>query len=181
VKADRIKKLYPILLITLVIAIAVSLLVTSESITRAVLEGRQDQETLELLQGIFPEANFYTFDEDTEIYTLYNNGRNEIGYAFYGEDWGYRSKIVVLVGLEDKETIRGIVVTSQYENPSFWKSLINNNFFEQFTGLKIEDCALKRYGGEGGQVDAATRATVSCMGVVNAVRKAALEKIEYLD
>ena len=180
-KSERLKKLYPILLIILVIVISVSLLVASESITRTALEARQDQETLELLRGIFPEAHFYTYNEDTEIYTLYNNGRNEIGYAFYGSDLGYISNITVLVGLKDKETIRGIITTEQYETWSYWKMLEDNNFFEQFDGLKIEDCALSHPSGLGGKVDGVSRATYSCRGVVDAVRKAALEKIEYLN
>ncbi len=181
VKSSQLKRLYPILLITLVIVIAVSLLVTLESITRVVLESRQDQETLELLQTIFPEANLYSFDGGTEIYTLYNEGRSEVGYAFYGSSQGYRGDIVVLVGLEDKETIRGITVTQQREDYAYWDRLIYSNYFEQFPGLKIEDCALNWFGRIGGQVDAATGATVSSWGVVNAVRRAALEKIEYLD
>ena len=141
-KVNQFRKLYPIFLITLVFVISVSMLVTSESITRAVLESKQDQETLELLQGIFPKANFYTFDEDTEIFTLYNNGRYEIGYAFYGEGYGFSYGLVVLIGLEDKETIRGIVITSHHETRAYWEKLEENNFFEQFNGLKIEDCIL---------------------------------------
>ena len=178
--SNQLEKFYPILLITLVIVIAVLLLVTIENITRVKLESRQDQETLELLQGIFPEANLYTFDEDTEIYTLYNKGRSEIGHAFYGSSRGFRGDIVVLVGLEDKETIKSIIVTSQYEDGSYWRILEFSNFFDQFTGLKIEDC-FPSYSWLPGGVDAATGATASSKGVVNAVREAALEKVEYLD
>ena len=94
--SSRFKKFYPILLIILVVILSVSLLVASETVTRAVLESRQDQETLELLQGIFPEASFYTSEEDTEIYTLYNNGRNEIDFAFYGSSWGFNFYITVI-------------------------------------------------------------------------------------
>ncbi|MFC2026434.1 FMN-binding protein [Chloroflexota bacterium] len=176
----QLKKLYPILFVILVVAIALSLLIISETTTRAALEAREDQETLMLIQEIFPETSFYTFNKDTEIYTLYNNGRREIGYALYGEDWGYRSKIAVLVGLEDKETIRGIVVTSQYEDWPYWNRLEESDFFDQFTGLNIEDC-YPSYSWLPGGVDAATGATISSFGVVNAVRKAALEKIKYLD
>jgi len=179
-KDDRVKKLYPILLITLVLLISVSILVTLESITRSAIVARNDQETLGLLQRIFPEASFYTFYEDTEIYALYNEGRKEIGYAFYGSSRGYITDIVVLIGLEDTVTIRNIIVTQQYESYSYWDRL-ESDFFEQFIGLKIEDCVLKRYGYEGGGVDAATGATYSSRGVVNAVREAALEKIKYLN
>ena len=179
--SNQLEKFYPILLITLVIVIAVLLLVTIENITRVKLESRQDQETLELLQGIFPEANLYTFDEDTEIYTLYNKGRSEIGHAFYGSSRGFRGDIVVLVGLEDKETIKDITVTQQREDYAYWDRLIYYNFFEQFPGLKIEDCVLDWFSSIDGQVDAATGATISSWGVITAVRIAALKKIEYLD
>jgi len=181
VRSNQLKKLCPTLLITLVTVIAASLLVTSESITRAVLESRQDQETLELLQGIFPEANFYTFDINTEIYTVYNNGRNEIGYAFYGEGAGFSPGMVILIGLEDTETIRNIIVVSHRETRNFWNMLEDYNFFDQFNGLKIEDCAVERYDGTGGKVDSVTGATFSSRGVINIVRKTALEKIEYLN
>jgi Na+-translocating ferredoxin:NAD+ oxidoreductase RnfG subunit len=180
VKASQLKKLYPVWLFTLVVFITLSLLVNLESITRVEIAARQDQETLELLQTIFPEANLYTFDEDTEIYTIYNKGRSEVGYAFYGSDRGYRGEIIVLVGLEDKETIRGITVTQQHEDYWYWYRLIDGNFFEQFAGLKIVNCFLKGYGAGRGQVDAASGATISSWGVVDAVRKSALEKIETM-
>jgi Na+-translocating ferredoxin:NAD+ oxidoreductase RnfG subunit len=181
VKPSRLKNIYPILLITLVMAISVLLLVTSEGITRALIESRQDQETLELLQVIFPETSFYTYDEGTEIYILYNNSRNEVGYAFYGKGWGFSYGLVVLIGLEDKETIRGIIVTSHHETRSYWYQLEKNNFFEQFNGLKIEDCILKHPSGTGGEVDGVTGATSSSRGVTNIVRETSLEKIEYLN
>jgi electron transport complex protein RnfG len=128
---------------------------------------------LELLQSIFPEADFFTFDKDTGIYTLYNEGRSELGYAFYGSSRGYEGEIVVLVGLEDKETIRGTVVTSQSETYSYWIMLVYGNFFEQFIGLKIEDCAIKE---GGGQIDAITGATISSWAVVDAVRSGSFGK-----
>jgi len=176
----QLKKLYPIFLIVCLVFISVSLLVTFEGATREVLESRQEQETLELLQQIFPEAYLYTYDTDTEIYTIYNTGRREIGHAFYGSDWGYRSKIFVLVGLKDTETIMGIVVTQQREDYQYWERMEENNFFEQFVGLKIKEC-YPSWSWLPGGVDAITRSTTSCRGVINAVREAVLEKIKYLD
>ncbi|MFC2026593.1 FMN-binding protein [Chloroflexota bacterium] len=175
-KTSQLKKLYPILLITLVIVIAVTFL---SSLVACAEAGYQ--QTLEMLQKIFTEANLYTFDEDTGIYTLYNEARSEIGYAFYGSGRGYMGDIVVLVGLEDKETIKGITVTQQRESYGYWVRLVYSNFFKQFTGLKVEDCDLKRYDGGGGQVDAVSGATRSSWGVVEAVRGAVLEKIKYID
>ncbi|HEX78741.1 MAG TPA: FMN-binding protein [Dehalococcoidia bacterium] len=179
-KFDHLKKIYPTALLTLAIIISVSLLVISGGITQAVLESRQDQETLELLQGIFPKTAFYYFDTDTEIYTLYNSSRSEIGHAFYGEGIGFNPRMVIIIGLEDKETIKDIIVTSQRETRWYWNRLVNSDFFDQFKELRIEDCVLKRYNNDG-KVDGITGATISCMGVVNIVRKAALEKMELLN
>ncbi|MCJ7763612.1 MAG: FMN-binding protein [Dehalococcoidales bacterium] len=176
----KIKRFYPIALIITVVAIMLALLTFTGSFTLAEIQSHLDRQTMETIKEIFPEANYYTFDEDTEIYTLYNNGRNDIGYAFYGRSFGYRAYIYVLVGLEDKETIRGIVVTSHYEDWPYWNSLEESNFFEQFTSLKLEDC-FSSYSWLPGGVDATTGATVSCRGVVNAVRDTALEKVKYLD
>lgn len=178
-KASWLKRLYPIAFAVIVAAVMLTLLALTESSTRAALEARGDQQTLEMLREIFSKADYYIFDEDTEIYTLYNSGRNEIGYAFYAEGWGYRSEIVILVGLEDKETIEGITVVSQYEDYAYWYMLVNRDFFSQFVGLKIEDCALKLYSG-GGKVDGVTGATVSSKAITDSVKKAALEKVKYL-
>jgi Na+-translocating ferredoxin:NAD+ oxidoreductase RnfG subunit len=151
----------------------------TEKVTRAVLESRQDPETLALLQEIFAEADFYTYDAGTELYTLYDSSREEIGYAAYGEARGYASNIVVLAGLGDKETIKGILVISQRETQAYWENLDRNNFFDQFIGLKVASCFLNSYKNTGG-VDAASGATYSSRGVVDAVRDAILEKIQYL-
>jgi Na+-translocating ferredoxin:NAD+ oxidoreductase RnfG subunit len=179
VKANRFRIFYPMVFVIMVVAIMLTLLVLTESITRAELESRLDQETLEMLKGIFPKASFYVLEDD--IYIIYNNGRNEIGYAFYAEGRGFVGKMVILVGLEDKETIKGIIVVSHYESRGYWERLVKNNFLDQLMGLKIEDCYLKKkYGEGGGQVDGVTGATVSSKAVVDIVREAALEKIESI-
>jgi len=171
------RALYPALLLVVLTAASIASLVAMAGYTRAVLESQQNPETLAALQQVFPEATFYSFDIDTEVYTVYNNGRTHIGYAFYGSKWGYISNITVLVGLEDSQTIRGIYVTKQLESPQYWKRLVDKNFFDQFDGIKVADCNLERYGGI---LDTVTGATYSSRGVVAAVQDA-LTKIEYID
>ena len=157
-----------------------SLLTITHRFTWAELEAQQDQETLEMLKEIFPKASFYTLEDD--IYIIYNNHRNEIGYAFYAEGKGWGGKMEILVGLEDKETIKDIFVVSHTETPAWWDMLVKSNFFDQFVGIKIEDCALKAkyYGLVGGQVDGVTAATVSCKAIVDIVRETALQKVKSI-
>ncbi len=177
---DRFKKYYPLFFLVLVILASSALMMSAEKINRLVLESRQAPETLALLQQLFTEATFYTYRVDTEIYTLYDSRRHKLGYAMYGEGFGYRGKITVLAGLKDKETIHNIIVINQIEDISYWNMLKNNNFFAQFIGLKIEEC-YPSFAWLPGGVDAVSGSTISSRGVTNAVRDAILDKLEYLD
>jgi Na+-translocating ferredoxin:NAD+ oxidoreductase RnfG subunit len=161
--------------------ISITSLAVTEKVAHAVLESQSDMETLALLQQIFTSADYYSYDVDMEIYFIYDNSRNEIGYAFYGSDRGFRGDITVLIGLEDKKTIKGIVVVRQSDDYQYWQRLVYGNFFEQFKGLKIENCFITGYGLGYGHVDAASGATISSWGVTDAVRKAALEKVKLME
>jgi Na+-translocating ferredoxin:NAD+ oxidoreductase RnfG subunit len=174
------KMFYSGLTVVLTLVICITSLVVVEKHTQAVLESGNNKETLSLLQQIFMEADYYSYDAANEIYTLYNDNREVIGYSFYGTDRGFRGDIDVLIGLKDKETIYGIIVIQQYEDYSYWFKLVSSNFFKQFNGLKIENCFLTGYGLGYGRVDAASGATVSSWGVVDAVRKTSLDKVKYI-
>jgi Na+-translocating ferredoxin:NAD+ oxidoreductase RnfG subunit len=175
-----LKKYYPLFFLVIVIVISSALMMGAEKINRAVMESRQDPATLALLQQIFSNATFYSYSVNEEIYTIYNSSRHKIGYAMYGEDYGYRSKITVLAGLSDKETIKNIIIISQSEDLAYWNRLVANDFFDQFIDLDVEEC-YPSYASLPGGVDAASGATYSSRGVTNAVRDAILDKLEYLD
>ena len=177
---DRLKKHYPLLFLVIIVLASSALMMGAVKINREVMESRQDPETLALLQQIFNDAVFYSFDANEEIYTVYNSSRHKLGYAMYGDGFGYRGKITILAGLIDKETIKNIVVISQNEDLSYWNRMIAYNFFDQFIELDVEEC-YPSYAILPGGVDAATGATYSSRGVTNAVRDAILDKLEYLD
>jgi electron transport complex protein RnfG len=180
VRSNLLRRFSPVIFITLVVLVTTSLLSLTKCATWERLEAQQDQQTLALLKGIFPEANFYTYEDG--IYTVYNDGRNETGYAFLAIGKGYSGNIVILVGLEDKETIKGVTIISH--NETLWMGgeeggspLSFSPLVDQFVGLKIEDCALKK---NDGQVDGITGATTSSRAVVDAVRETALEKVKSI-
>jgi uncharacterized protein with FMN-binding domain len=81
--------------------------------------------------------------------------------------------MVILVGLESKDSIAGIYVVSHSETYYYWNILIMRDYFAQFKGLKIE-CAY--FTEQNGKVDAISQATVSSGTILNIVREAAIEK-----
>ncbi len=183
-----LKKTYPVVFITAAVVIAVSLLAFTASFAQVQIEVQEDAQTLELLANVFPEAAYYNYDQETEIYTVYDSNKSQIGYAFYAEGMGegiqdteggskIAGPIIILVGLEDKDTIKGIFVISHWETEFFWGLVIKANYFDQFKGLKIEDAYLRK---AGGKVDGVLSATLSSNLVLNTVREAAIEKSQLI-
>ena len=148
--------------------------------TEGMISLQKDAETLTILQQVFNDAAFYSYSVDTEIYTVYNDRHNKIGYAMYGEDYGYRGRLSVIVGLEDREIIHNIAVIFQMEDYSYWERMVIYDFFDQFIGLRVEEC-YPSYEWLPGGVDSTSGATVSSVAVTQAVRDAILDKLEYLD
>ena len=172
-----LRRIYPILFVTLVVLISVTLLIFTESFTSAELEARLQQQIVDQLGNIFPEIDDFDYDEENEVYTLYAGGETT-GYAFLAVGTGYGGDISILVGLENSETVKGIIILSHIETPSIGDRIEGADFLDQFIGLNINDVSLKR---DGGQIDALAAATISSRAVVDAVRETAMEKVKSIE
>ncbi len=161
-------------LLTIVVAVCVSVLTYVDSITREKISAQEDEAIKILLTEMFPEMSRYNFKDD--IYTIYSDG-DKVGYAFLAIGKGYGGDINILVGLEDEETVKGIKIVSQEETPGLGTRITEPSFTDQFVGVEINDIALSR---DGGQIDAITSSTISSSAVVEAVRNTALEKVKLL-
>ena len=157
--------------ITLVVLISVTLLTVTENFTSAQLH----RDVIEKIEVMFPEMSNYDFEND--LYILYADG-NKIGYAFLALGVGYGGEISILVGLEDAETIKGIIIISHQESPGIGARITESDFTDKFTGVNIDNVALKQ---EGGQIDGITGATISSKTVVDTVRETAKEKVKLID
>ena len=166
----------------IIFLISATIMSASASCTTVIL--KDDLDTIVNLNRVFTEAVYFTYDEVNGIYTVYDTNKSKVGYAFNARGTGYSGSIHILVGLEDKETIRGIAILShdEYASDPFGSGpgdeLYENKLSNQFINLDIDGCVLKK---EGGQVDGLTEATVSCKAIVNAVRETALEKVEFIN
>jgi Na+-translocating ferredoxin:NAD+ oxidoreductase RnfG subunit len=172
------KRFYPVIFITAIITISVSLISIVNFVTSNHTQFQQDYETVEQFKGIFQNISYYKYDDETEVYTIYNDNKKLIGYGFYAVGRGYGGYIRILVGLENKDTIMNIIVILHHETNDYWNLLIKHEFFNQFFGLKIEDCYLVR---DNGRVDSVTRATTSAKAVVDTVRETALKKVALMN
>ena len=171
---NALKNAFPVILLTIVVAIAVTLLTFTDRLTRDTIEAQEEQKIQDMLSEMFPDMSRYDFEN--EIYTIYSDG-DKLGYAFIAIGKGYGGDINILVGLEDETTIKGITIISQEETPGLGTRITESPFINQFIGLNIEDVALSR---DGGQIDAITSSTISSAAVVDAVRTTAMEKVKLL-
>jgi len=175
VKADTLKKAFPIISVTAVVFIAVTLLGLTDTVVRSTIERQKEQKIQRMLYEIFPNMTEHTLEDD--IYMIYSD-EAEIGFAFLAVGKGYGGNIDILVGLEDETTVRGITIVSHLETPGLGARITESLFTDQFVGVNIADVALRQKGGE---IDAITGASISSGAVVDAIRATVMEKIKSLE
>ncbi|MCD5412855.1 MAG: FMN-binding protein [Dehalococcoidia bacterium] len=168
-----LKKVYPIISITIVVFIAVALLNSTYIVAAPAIERQRELRMERMLKEIFPDMTDRT--DVNGIYRIYANG-DEIGTAFLAVGTGWGGAINILVGIEN-ETIKGIAILSHSETPGLGARITEDEFRDQFAGLHIDDVALRR---DNGKIDAITAATISSRTVADAVRAAAMDIIESL-
>jgi len=169
-----LKKIFPVIFVTVVVFMAVALLSWTNSITKDKIEFQEEQQIQSMLGEMFPDMSRYVFEDD--IYTIYSD-EAQLGYAFLALGKGYGGSINILVGLENETTIKGISIISQSETPGLGARISGSSFVGEFAGLSIDDVALKQ---DGGQIDAITGATISSGAVVDAVKATAVERVKSL-
>ncbi len=175
---EGLRKFSPVMFLTLVVFIAVSLLVLTESFTGPVVERRLQQQVVDKMTGMFPDV--IDWDEEDGLYTLYADEQMTefLGYAFLATGSGYGGDINILVGLEDARTVKGVVILSHSETPGIGTRAMEPAFLDQFIGLNIDDIDFVN---NGGQIDAVTGATISSSAIVNAIKETAMEKVAQLE
>lgn len=173
---DKLGQYYPILALTVVVFISVAVLSGMDLFTRDTIQYQKELKVQRMLNQLFPEMTAYDFDESTDIYTISSDG-SKVGYAFLGVGVGYGGDIDIVVGMENKTTLRGIAVIAHAETPGLGDKILLPDFTNRFIGLDISEINLTR---DGGKVDAITGATISSRAVVDGVRAAATEKAKLI-
>jgi electron transport complex protein RnfG len=172
------KEFYPIILITIIVAISMTSLIVVDSITRPLIEENQLNVFNDKLCEMFPDMAESEHLEDIGVYIVKNNNNDVIGYAFSVIGSGYGGDIEMLICIEDDAaTIRGLSVITHGETPGLGAKITEPWFQEQFEGKNVNTLALID---NGGNIDAISGATISSSAVVDAVKDTALVKIQAL-
>jgi len=169
-----IKRLYPVILLTVVILASVVLLSFTNLYTKDLIAEQALAVMRGQLQTMFPEMTSFTAEKDIFVVKA---GEKTVGYAFVANGKGYGGAISILVGLQDASTLKGISIISQSETAGLGSRITLPKFTSQFAGKNVNDINLKA---DGGQIDGISGSTISSKGVVSAVRDTALQKIAEL-
>jgi electron transport complex protein RnfG len=169
-KLSDLKKFYAIIFLTLVVMISVGFLGLTYSLTEEQIKRQEHEQALAYLSQMFPGMDNFEFEND--IYTLYNNENLE-GYAFIASTSGYSGEIKIMVGLADKENIKGIIIVSQTETPGIGTRITEPPFISQFDGMAINLII--------SEADTLTGATISSSAVIEAISRIAKEKVALIE
>jgi len=168
------KSLYPIVFLTVVVLISVSLLLYINSFTSSVVEAQNRIKIKTVLESIFPDLT--EFKEEEDLFIIYQ-GDDIIGYTFLASGNGYSGVIDMLVGINIDYTIKDVAILSQTETPGLGSRITEKAFTNQFMGLGVDDINLSK---DGGSIDAITGATISSRAVTDTIRTSMAEIIEKL-
>ena len=158
-----IRELIPILFLTAVVCIAVSLLVLTDKVTRDKIEEQEDKEIKQRLKEIFPKMNDFEKNDTLDVYVIEGDNGDKIGIAFVVVGKGYGGEIKMLMGLEGtlKEIaeepdpndilLKGMkIIPPISETPGLGAKIEEDWFQEQFgKGITVGDIEISEGNGGG--------------------------------
>ena len=174
--------------IAIVAVVCGALALLASSLTGGVIEQRRLAENAETYRAVLPGAETFEVPDgvaevldalDGDIYGPFGNiyidevitakdaAGNELGTVIsVTNPDGRDAPISLSVGIAPDGTLTGIVYTDLNETPGIGMKVAEASFTDQFKGVKAERLTV------GGEIDAATGATISSEAVVNAVNAA---------
>ncbi len=167
-------KVYPIIILTIVVLVSVTVLIFLNTLTSPVVEAQKRKEINNQLQNIY--SGMTDSELEDEIYYILKEDET-IGYAFIAKGNGYGGEITIMVGLDKNLEVKDVSIMSHSETPGLGSRVTEESFTDDFKGLKIENIALNKNGGE---IDAISGATISSEAVVSAVREEMKKKIKSI-
>lgn len=165
-----------VIVLTVICALAGLLLAWVDEVTRAPIAAALRAEKTVALKKVLPDCD-NTPDQDTQVVTADNSewvfyvARKDGQYAGCAfetaSDKGYGGNIVLMVGINADDSVRGIQVLKQKETPGLGAKITSRDFQAQFEDMPIDsNWSVAK---DGGSVDEITAATISSRAVAEAI------------
>lgn len=139
------------------------------------IEMHRKAATEQAIYMVQPNAKDYEKVEtvDFELYRVFDESRNNIGYALPYEGNGFQGKIRLMVGVKDDlNQLVGMEVLEQVETPGLGTKITEEDFTSKFEGLSASPNVGWVKGAlpdEPNEIQAITGATISCVAVVDII------------
>ncbi|MBU2492806.1 MAG: FMN-binding protein [Bacteroidetes bacterium] len=105
------------------------------------IEEHRKAETARAIYLVQPEAKSYEriTNVDFEVYKVFDEMKNSIGFALPYEGNGFQGKIRLMVGLNDElNKLKGLQILEQVETPGLGTKITEENFLKQFLNLSAQ-------------------------------------------
>ena len=139
------------------------------------IEANRKAETERAIFVVQSEATKYEKVENVEfeLYEVFDDNKNSLGYALPYEGNGFQGKIRLIVGVDKELTnLLGLEVLEQVETPGLGTKITETPFTDQFINLVLKPQVDWVKGAEPSspnEIQAITGATISSKAIVNII------------
>lgn len=139
------------------------------------IEAHRKAATEQAIYMVQPNAKDYQKVEtvDFELYKVFDENKNEIGYALPYEGNGFQGKIRLMVGVQkDMKQLVGLEILEQVETPGLGTKVTEDPFTNQFNELSTNpqiDAVKGAAPSNPNEIQAITGATISSKAVVDII------------
>ena len=139
------------------------------------IEANRKAETERAIFVVQSDATKYEKVEsvDFELYEVFDDNKNSLGYALPYEGNGFQGKIRLIVGVDkDLTNILGLEVLEQVETPGLGTKVTETPFTDQFINLLVKpqiDWVKGVEPSNPNEIQAITGATISSKAIVNII------------
>lgn len=177
----------PVLLIglrlLLICAAVAGIISFVHAVTKPKAEANLREEKRKAIINIFA-TDTLTYEQDADdaaFYRVFDAEKSPIGYCVESTAGGFGGDLTLMVGYDAAGTIKGVSIISHSETPGLGARVNDVNYLSQYIGhsgeQKLDTTADVIVGGNNGQIDAISGATISSRAVLSAVN-AATERLQ---
>ena len=138
------------------------------------IEANRKAETERAIFVVQSEATQYEkVDADFELYEVFDDNQNSLGFALPYEGNGFQGNIRLIVGVNKELTnILGLEVLEQVETPGLGTKIVEKPFTDQFINILVQpqiDWVKGAEPSNPNEIQAITGATISSKAIVNII------------